>query len=636
MVAPVLYLFAVSLTGYGLTTFSGNKYRAEERLALGIVSGAIAVSGCGLLLFELLGMGLKTSIGAVLLPATAGTFAVTRRRRELSLEIQQFRIRLCLPFRDHRSSKPLVLLSVITTAIATRILALSYQYSEQSVSAGSLAVWGDWSAHLAYAGSFAFGDNRGFKLPIASGVPFRYHFLADFFSALFTPLGATLPQALAVSSLLFAVAFPILLWSVTLRLSNSRLAACFAVPLFTLNGGFGWFWLIGDVQKLGWQALVNLPRTYARVPDAGILVDNAISASLYAQRSTQLGLCLALSCLLIVLVGRVHGDLQPFWFAGLLLGSAGVIHAHTLLTGLLLGSLAWTVERKRQWFCLILPGAIIGLPLAWLVLPPKSSLRIEPGWIANNFSQPWLWFWIRNLGLFCPILILVSVFGGVPNRIRKLQLPLWLWFLIPNIFSFHPSSWNNTKYFVFWQLGGAITLSIWIARFFGRSAHARIVYKLRGFGVGVIFLSLIASGILDTIRSLNRNAAIPIAGRDAFVLADWLRENTPKSTVIVQAPSNTAVFAALSGKPTLSGYPGWTWDLSLPDWRDREEASKAILAGNPTALMLVKKYDVGVVVIGPEERDSFGASDSYWKTHGVLIAEQGKYRAYRTRSGHSG
>ncbi len=123
--------------------------------------------------------------------------------------------------------------------VSTRILSLSYATTPNGISAGSLAVWGDWSAHLAYAGSFAYGDNRGLDLPTATGAGFRYHFLADFFGAIFTVSGSTLQQSMALSEWMLAAAFPPLLWCMVMRLTRSRLTAALTLLLLTLSGGVG-------------------------------------------------------------------------------------------------------------------------------------------------------------------------------------------------------------------------------------------------------------------------------------------------------------------------------------------------------------------------------------------------------------
>ena len=242
--------------------------------------------------------------------------------------------RLKLPTRRPASLRPFMFFSVASAAVTTRVLSLSYQTTADGVSAGSLAVWGDWSAHLAYAGSFAYGDNRGFDLPIASGHGFRYHFLSDFFGAMFTVSGANLQQGLVISEWLIAVAFAPLLWCATTQLTRSRSTAALTLCLFTLSGGLGLWYFAQDVERSGWSIITALPRTYARIPDEHIWLDNTISASLYAQRSTLLGLSVGLAALILVLVSRPSWSKRGLASAGILIGLLGlrprpyVAHGH--------------------------------------------------------------------------------------------------------------------------------------------------------------------------------------------------------------------------------------------------------------------------------------------------------------------
>ena len=191
----------------------------------------------------------------------------------------------------------MAVVSAASVAVTTRILSLAYQTTPTGMSAGSLATWADWSAHLAYAGSFAYGDNRGLDLPIATGTGFRYHFLVDFFGAVFTVSGATLPQSMTLSVWVLAAALPVLLWCAVERLAGSRLAAAFTLALFVLSGGIGAFYFARDLRRGGWGIVTSLPQTYARIPDQDLWVDNTISASLYAQRSTLLGWSVGLAVL---------------------------------------------------------------------------------------------------------------------------------------------------------------------------------------------------------------------------------------------------------------------------------------------------------------------------------------------------
>ena len=637
MLLSAIVVMTIATGGFGLTSSMSARLRFEERVAIGIVVGAIVTSIVSFVAFLVIGMGSATLLIGVGVPVCGGFFSIRRHRSELGDDLRSAGRRLQLPCRDGRSLRPLAAITAASLAVTTRILSLAYQTTPQGLSAGSLATWSDWSAHLAYASSFAYGDNRQLDLPIATGIGFRYHFLSDFFGSLFTVSGATLPQGLVISEWMLAVALPPLLWCMVMRLTRSRLTAGSTVLFFTLSGGVGLWYFARDVTNDGWGIVTRLPQTYARMPDLHLWVDNTISASLYAQRSTLMGLCAAFSAAIVVLASRPSWNRRGFVAAGLLIGLSGIAHAHSLLTALALAGLAFIVDRRRTrqataWLWFIVPAAVIGLPMAWAISPETNSIRWLLGWMAPQSDQSWPWFWFRNVGLLLPLFVGIALLGGVAPRLRRITAPLWLWFVVPNLTAFHPWEWNNTKYFLFWQLAGCLLIASWLSRAFGTVIERRPTMSRSLLQVGAVLIALlsISAGGLDTLRAMQRSSAIPWVDHDDLAAAEWLRDNSSAEDVIVYGMSNTSAVAALGGRRAVSGYPGWTFDLGLPDWSQRWSNSLGVLTGDDTAAATIETHGVDWVVIGPIERNTLGASDAYWEQNGTLAFSQGEYRIYAT------
>lgn len=621
----------IAAIGFGLTAWMADRLRFEERVAAGVVVGVMAVSVTSFVVFELIGMGRDTVALGVAVPGVAAVEGIRRHRSRLRREVSAAWSRLRLPWARGTSLRPFAALTAASLAVSTRILSLAYQTTPRGISVGSLAVWGDWSAHLTYAGSFAYGDNRGLDLPTATGTGFRYHFLADFFGALFTVTGATLQQSMALSAWMLAAAFPPLLWCMVMRLTRSRSTAALTLLLLALSGGVGLWYFARDVRRDGWHIVSSLPQTYARMPDLHLWVDNTISASLYAQRSTLLGLSAGFVAMIVLLASRPMWSRRGFVSAGILIGLLGIAHAHTMLTALALATFALIADRRRTWLWFIVPTAVIGLPLAWAISPQTNSIRWLLGWMAPQSEQAWPWFWFRNVGLLLPLFAGLALLGGGSPRLRRLTTPLWLWFIVPNLIAFHPSEWNNTKYFLFWQLGGCLLIASWLSRAFSkRSADRRALprYALRVAAVAC-FLSMISAGGLDTVRAMQRSTAIPWVDHDDLAAALWLRANSRPGDVLVYGASNTSAVAALSGRRAVTGYTGWTYDLGLPDWAIRWTATGEVLSGGSQADADIARYGVDYVVMGPIERSEFAGSDDYWTLNGTLAFEQGEYRIYR-------
>jgi hypothetical protein len=624
---------AMVAIGFGLTGAMGARLRLEERVAIGVVTGVLAVNAAMLLAFLAIGMGPVTLALGLVVPAAFAVPVAVRSRAAFGREVGSARRRLGHRWSRAGSLRPLLVLGLAAGAVSTRILALSYQRTDDGVSVGSLATWGDWSAHLAYAGSFAYGDNRGLDLPIATGTPFRYHFLVDFFGALFTVSGATLEQSMALSAWMLAVVLPVLLWSVVLRLTRSTATALITVLLFVLSGGIGAYYFAVDVHQRGWSILGTLPQTYARIPDQQLWVDNTISASLYAQRSTLLGLAVGSSALILLLAARPRWERRGFLAAGLLVAGLGIGHAHTLATAVALASLAWLVDWRRTWAWFVVPAIVIGLPLTLAIAPEDNSMRIMLGWMAPGAGQSWPWFWFRNAGLLLPIAGVLALVGGGMPRVRRLTAPLWLWFLVPNVIAFHPSEWNNTKFFLFWQFGSCLLVATWLVRSWtrARSASMKTVRLAVPALVIVCVGFMVSAGALDTVRAMQRSTAIVWASEAQLDAASWLRDNTPTDAVLVYGMQNYSAQMSLGGRRVVTAYTGWTYDLGLADWDDRWSATREILAGGPGAEAAIERYGVDYVIIGRFERDEHQASDSYWAKRGEAVFAHGGERIYRVR-----
>ncbi len=637
MLASAVLVVALGVVGFGLTLSTSIRLRFEERAAIGMVVGPVAASVSSLLAFLVIGMSWWTLLIGIGVPAVVAAFSFVNSVDAVSREVACARLRLRLPARDGRSLRPLVVVTVLSAAVSTRILALSYQATPDGLSVGSLASWSDGAAHAAYAGSFAYGDNRGLDLPTGAGHGFTYHFLADFFAALFTVVGASLPQALAVSTWVFAVAWPVLVWCFVERIVRSRLVAALTMLLFTLSGGVGLWYFAADVDRDGWSIVRTLPRTYARIPDEHLWVDNLISASLFAQRSTQLGLTTGLAAGIVLLASRPGRVRSGFVGAGLMIGVLGIGHAHVLLSALALATMAMLADRDRVWLWFLVPAGVVGLPLAYAILPDTNAMRWMVGWMAIDAGQLWPWFWFRNVGLWLPIFLGVAVLGGVPNRVRRLTLPLWLWFIVPNLIAFHPAEWNNTKYFVFWQFAGSLVVATWLARAWSSvvlphserwTSRRPLVQRV---GATMAVLLMVSAGGLDTLRAMQRTTAIPWVTNDDLVVSAWIRENTPTDAVLVYAMDTTSAAFSLSGRSAVSGYPGWTWDLGVADWYQRQMATEAILRGDADTEVLVSRYNVDLVVIGPDERNLRGASDVYWRARDPEAFCSGDTCVYRVQ-----
>jgi hypothetical protein len=521
------------------------------------------------------------------------------------------------------------------------------------ISTGYVNNLGDLPFHLQVITSFAYGANFPPQDPTYAGTALTYPFLADYLSAMFVAAGASLRDALLLPNFLLGLSLVGVMVRWTHLLTRSRLAAAIAPALVLLSGGLGWLMLADDARVSGQGvvgAILTPPHDYTILGDSIWRWGNAITALLVTQRSLLFGLPVAVLVFTLTWRSlREHAD--PGWngprarqllAAGLLTGALAIVHTHTLFvvlgTSFFQGLLfcEWRAQRWRGWVLYLLGAAALGLPGALLLTLGSTAnagtfFGFELGW-DHGSTDPVI-FWLANTGLFMPLLLVGLLAGRVPGlrgrtiagpRLALFLLPFLAWFIVPNVLRLAPWVWDNVKVLFYFWVGFAPLVALVLARWWSRSrALGRAVV------VGVL-LSMTLAGSIDIWRASSGQTVYEEFNRDGIALAAAIRAKTPPDALILNAPTwNPPVF--LTGRRSLMGYPGQTWSRGLP-YTDRERDIRAIYAGGPDALALLRQYRVDFVEVTPLERTSMPVSDAFFASMRV-IAQSGDYQLYEVPHG---
>jgi len=633
------------VAGFGITYLTGIALLLEERIAFGAVLGAAAVAGSSfvpsLVVQDVTGVTVLLGLGIALLVCL---IALVTQKKQVRADLAEAGARWLRPFGWPGHPWPFAAVVLVCGAWTVHFLHQAYIYTPNGLYAGYVNIWGDWAAHLTFAGSFAYGHNFPPQYPIDPGHNLGYPFIIDFFAANLVPLGSRLTSALVMTSGLLGLAFPAVLYLAAQRFAGGRAAAVIAVFVFLLGGGLGFYFLLGDVQHMGLATLVHLPREYTLNRDINYQWLNPVLAYLVPQRSTLFGFSLALILLLVLwLAVRSGAGWQPFLFAGVAAGVMPAYHVHAFGTVVAL-SLFWALFTRRiQWLGFFVPALVISVPiLAWMWPAANTSVCgsspnlhgycFEVGWLSyldwQHTSVIWavpdfVWFWIRNMSVFIPLLIAAHILRSwIPTGFAKWFAPMWLWFLVPNVIVLQPWDWDNTKFFIFWALLGSILVGGVVARMLQRGPGLAIV--------GVILLVLLGlSGALDLARASDFSvSAVQFTDARGIQVADWVRQHTDAKAVFAVADEHNSPIPTLGGRRVMIGYPGWLWTYGLPDYVQKGQDLRRILDGDASSSDLVRKYGVDYVMIGPQEVPR-GASRAYWDTHATLVYDNGEYAVYR-------
>jgi len=636
--------------GFGLTYLIGLAFSIEERIAFGAVIGAMAVAGVSLLISlvvrDVTLVTVLLALGIVLLLAVV---SVATHKGQARSDFADARTRWLASPRSPGHPWPVVAVLVVCGAWTVHFFQQAYVYTPSGLFAGYVNIWGDWAAHLTFAGSFAYGHNFPPEYPIDPGHRLGYPFMADFFAANLVPLGARLTSSLVMTSAVLGLAFPPVLYLAALRFAGGRGAAVIAVFAFLLSGGLGFYQLASSIQLGGLGVLLHLPREYTLNRDLNFQWLNPVLAYLVPQRSTLFGFSLALILLLILwLAVRGGSKGRPFLFCGMVAGILPVYHVHAYGTVVAL-ALFWALlfSRRAQWFAFFIPALAIGIPiLLWMWPAANNSICgggpslggycFEVGWLSyldwqrDGFAwigRDWVWFWIKNTSVFIPLLVLGQFLGQIlrswiPTGFVKWFTPMWLWFLVPNVLVLQPWDWDNTKFFIFWLLLGSIVVGGVLGRMFQRGPGMAVA-------ASVLLVLLGLSGALDLARASDLSvSSVQFTDAGGLHVADWVRAHTSPKAIFAVADDHNNPIPTLAGRRVMVGYPGWLWTYGLPDYTAKGVDQKKILAGDSSAPELVRKYGVDYVMIGPQEIPR-GASRAFWDEHGKLVYDREGYAVYQ-------
>jgi hypothetical protein len=645
----ILFLVVVAAVGYLATLSVGVSLGAEERLVYGVVVGTVIVASVGFAFAWIAGMSRASIIVSMSLSLALVLPLVRGRSAGLVEEWRDLRARLVSGLRNTENPWPLLAITAASAIISGRILAQAYQpTTEGGLAVGHLSTFGDWSAHLHYTASFAYGDNWPPDLPSAAGEPFAYHFGVDWFAAMFVPLGSSVQAGLQISAWFLATAFPGILYVSGRRLVGSRLAAGLGALVFLASGGTAalWRFFYEDLPEEGPGILGALPRAYAFDGFDRNWVDNAVTGFLYPQRPTLIGFAVAAMVLALLWSERGREGSRTHLAAGVLMAVMPVFHVFAYGVLLVMG-LAWAViERTKRWLAFLGPASL-GLLIVWWQWPSENGRKWDPLWVVGlrpssstwelNVGD-WVWFWILNTGVFIPLA--AFAFWRCDRERARRFLPIWGLLLLPNIAIWHFWEGNNAKYVLFFLLLAAPFVGEVLARWIKGS------YAYRFLATVVVF-SLTFSGGLDiwrafegTTGSSGRGAAYPVGyfSPADMLVGEWVRDNTSPDSVFAGAETSAHPVRALAGRAVVSGFPGRLRDLGV-DWFSRVQDLRTLYGVYEGFDLVIAKYGVDYLVLGEAERRSFRPADAppewdpaeFWDQRAAVVYDIGQYAIYDVR-----
>lgn len=503
----------------------------------------------------------------------------------------------------------LLLLLIIITAIFYKSIFIS----QNSIIAGNRLVWVDWPIHLSFISSFLYGDNYPPQNPMHSGSITTYPFFVEFLSAVIRGLGASLKSSLVIPGAILSFTSILLLYSFGKLLFEKKTVVLVGLFIGLLWGGIGFIYffqdIIGSAQVL--NTLLFPPREYTFYAEKNLWFFSFLISELLPQRAFLLGMPIFITSATLIILGISTGSKTKMLLSGYLAAILPFFHMHSYISILIFSAsfiilnfiditLTKNAVAVKKYIYNVLAFyllPIIGLGLIQLpFFLEVSGNAFAPniGWMKGD--ENFFIFWLKNTGFFWPLL-LFAIFKSKNQLARNVVLSSISLFIVSNIFRFAPWPYDNLKILTYWYLISSFAVG-WTLVYLWRKNY------LLKFLSAILFVSLIASGVLEIVRVMNTDkTSIILWTKDDIELAKAVIEKTEPSSTILAAAIHNHPVNTLAGRKMVIGFPGNAWSWGFSDWQQREEDVRTIYKGDALkAFSLLKRYNVSYVLISSREK----------------------------------
>lgn len=502
---------------------------------------------------------------------------------------------------------------------------------EHGLSVGWVNLWGDWAQHLGDVSTFAWGDNFPPVQPRLWGHAFPYHYLTSVTVAAAVRLGLDPVVALPLHSFLLSVTLLLALHTFAQHFTGRHAVATLAVALFLLGAGWGFRLPIqaAITSHAGPLSLLARPWDSAAQQASNYRWQNLYFSLIAPQRAFLYGLPLGLLVLRLLDAAVREHERRFFLLAGVVAGMLPLAHQGTLLSLALTTPFLMVLFPSPGWVLYFGAWAAVGVPqLLPMIHGGANALgftRVQLGWMAA--PDPWVWFWLKNLGLFLPLTLAGFLWrAALPDGSRRFLLGLMPVFAAANLFVFQPWDWYNIVILTFWFLAVCILSAAVITTLWSRRG------PLMRIALAVVVVSLTLSGLLVNLDELLGRDRHLLLTREELDLARAIRERTPPRSMFATGQRHNHPVTVLGGRRVIVGYPGWLWSQGF-HYQQEERDLRSILAFSPEARGLMDHYGVDFVAIGPEEREQLGAREDLFAARYPTVIRTAQYRVFAVSRG---
>lgn len=478
------------------------------------------------------------------------------------------------------------------------------------------STWGDLAFHLSLISAIKERGIEALKAhPVYIGEKLRYPFLSDAIAAVLQKMGISLRASLIWPSFIFLLALIILLYFLVLKITHSRVGAILAPFLLFFNGStfsLQYFWQDFKASSLSLLSFLGkMTKEYGHLADYKIHFSNIIADYILPQRAIILGLLVGVAAVYFLWSYWESKNKKKLLFAGILIGILPVIHTHTFMSLVFVAGFLVLLELIQNfknfkkvilnWLWFALPVLVLALPQVLWLYPSASEnfMKFGFGWMKDG--QNVFWFWLRNLGLYLPAMIIGYILAR--PKLKTFYLAFLGLFLISNIIIFQPHLYDNMKIMLWWFLLSVILIADWLGSIIKKMGRPGYL------AAALIFCALIPTGFLSVYRESYVNWRM--FSNEDLNLAEFVKENTSKDAIFLTSDKHNGAVPCFTGRRILMGYRGWLWTHGI-DYRQRETDVINMYEGNDQSLGLIEKYGVNYILIEQDKINDFHINQNFF------------------------
>lgn len=603
----ILWFFLWQSAGITASFYCFPEKRTAVRLWLGSVIGTLLSMWAPIPFAFFRGFGITAHIAAAIFGAALHALWLAPRRKA-GLCHEEAKIDRPLPF----LLVPFMILAVFLVCSHT------LQNTDGALYTGQ-CTYGDMAMHLSFITSIAGQQTFPPEYNLLPGTPVSYPFLCDSVSSSLYLLGTPLRWAYMIP-MFFAFAQVFCgVWFLGREFCRRKYAPVLAFLLFFLNGGLGMIYFLNGEYSLH-DLFTAFYKTPTNLTEKGMRWVNVIADMLLPQRATLFGWAALFAVLYLLYRAVFRSDARLYLPAGILGGLLPMVHTHSYFAlGLMAACwLIYSAVRDRLsrewllgWLRFGLPAVLLALPQLFLWTFPSVGgnehfVRVVIDWV-NNGKEPWLWFWVKNVGL---VFVLTPVaFFGVSREQRAAFSGAIFIFILCELLVFQPNEYDNNKLlYVAYAFGCYVcadALAGWLGKI--RSPAAQ--------GVLLALTLFISSNA--AVFTLGREAAsgfpqygYELFSRDEVAAAEYIIDNTEADAVFLTRDNHDNTVATLTGRNIVCGSSSYLYFHGL-NYQDKQRLAEQMLT-NPEVFEANRENEgLDYVYIGYHERALAGVITDY-------------------------